>query len=120
MPQRERPDSDMRKREEPSAEDEPRRLEDWIRPFFTDSMLWPVLAVAILSLSTFGSAILLLAIGARNYFAIAALVAIAGMSADAIWADLRRRRLGPVSGLILALWSISALAAAGAIALGWV
>jgi hypothetical protein len=120
MPHGKRPDSETRRREEPAAADEPRRLEDWIRPFFSDSTLWPVLAVAILSLSSFGAALLLLALGARNYFAIAALVVLAGISVDAIWVDLRRRRLGPVAGIILALWSVSALAAAVAVAFGWI
>jgi hypothetical protein len=45
---------------------------------------------------------------------------LAGISVDAIWLDLRRRRLGPVAGLILALWSVSALAAAAAVAFGWI
>ncbi|UCE87586.1 MAG: hypothetical protein JSU66_07690 [Deltaproteobacteria bacterium] len=118
MPQRERPGPETPERETPATYEEPRRLEDWIRPLFTDSTLWPLLIVAILSLVTFGSAILLLAIRTRNHFALAALVILAWLSADASRSDLRRRRLGPVSGLILAVWSTAGLVAVAAVALG--
>lgn len=97
-----------------------RRADHWILPFFTDSTLWPVLTVAVLSLATIGAAILLLAVGARNIFALAALVVLAWISADGLRPDLRRHRLGPVSGLIVAVWLGSALAAVAAVALGLV
>lgn len=94
------------------------RLDAWILPFFQDSALWPVLIVALLSLATFGAAILLVALDTRNQFAIAALALLAWMSGDVAWRDLRRRRLGPICALILALWLLSGLLALTALRLG--
>lgn len=97
----------------------PGRLDVWILPFFQDSALWPVLIVALLSLATFGAAILLVALDTRNKFAIAALALLVWMSGDVAWRDLRRRRrLGPICALILALWLLSGLLALAALRLG--
>ena len=89
-----------------------RRLEQWIRPFFTDSTLWPVLFVMAAVLATFGAAMLLLAVGERNGFAIAALALLLVMSADLVYRDLRRGRLGLAGGAIVGLWLLIGLIAA--------
>jgi hypothetical protein len=88
------------------------RLERWIRPFFVESTLWPVLLVLAGVLATIGAALLLLAVGDRNGFAIVALLLLLGMSADLVYRDLRRRRLGIVGGSVVGLWLLIGLIAA--------
>jgi hypothetical protein len=111
-------DRDARTRDARPSAAEGRLLDRLILPYFTELALWPILLVAILSLATVGAAILLLAIHDRNYYALGALLILAGMSVDAVLRDLRHRRLGPASGLIVALWLLSALVAAGAARIG--
>jgi hypothetical protein len=99
---------------EPAPSDrEPRdtRVEELLRPFFSDSALWPVLVVLFAALTTFGAALLLLALKARSAYAIAALVVILGVSLDALRGPLRRRRFGIAGGSIVAFWLLSALLA---------
>ncbi len=87
----------------------------WIEPYFRDSSLWPVLAVALAILVTLVAAVLLLALVDRNLPALAALLALGWMSGDATLRQLRaRRRLGLVGGSILAVWALGALAALAA------
>ncbi len=103
---------------EASAVADSSRSEQMLRPFFEDSALWPVLVVIALSLASFGAAILVAAIADRNYAAIAALLVLALISGDLLRVDLRRRRFGVVSGLMLSLWVLSALLAGAAVTLG--
>lgn len=58
--------------------------------------------------SVLGALILLLALQERRLSAVAALLGVGWLSADAIWRDARERRLGPASRCILALWLLSA------------
>ncbi len=88
------------------------RVEQFIRPFFTDSALWPVLLVLAGVLATFGAAMVLLAVGERNGFAIVALALLLWMSADLVYRDLRRRRLGVAGGSVVGLWLLIGLIAA--------
>jgi hypothetical protein len=104
--------------QEPSEHDGP-GLDRWIRPFFSDLALRPVLIVLVIVVTTLGAAVILLAVRGRSYAALAALLLVAWASADAVWSDLRRRRLGPASGLIAALWLLSGLCALGAVYLGF-
>ncbi len=97
-----------------------RTVDHWIRPFLEDSALWPVLIVAILSFSTFGAAILVVAVDTRSRFAIAGLLILGWMSTVAIWGDLRVRRLGPTGGIVVVLWLLSASLALAASSLGFV
>ncbi len=83
----------------------------WIRPYFTDSALWPVLFVLVATLVLFGAVVLLLALRERRYFAVAALLVLAWASADGFRSDHRRGGFGIASGLILALWLLSGLVA---------
>jgi len=100
-------------------DDEPRNFDDWLRQFFTDSILRPVLVVAAGSLTAILAGIIAWAVRGRSLAAIAALALLGAMSADALLRDRRRRgRLGLASRCILGLWALSALAAVAAVALG--
>lgn len=99
----------------PEAPEEPEEapgLDRHIRPYFSDPALWPVTIVLLIVFATFGATILLTALRSRNLFAVGALLALAVATAEAVRLDLRRRRLGAASGLILGLWALSALVAA--------
>jgi hypothetical protein len=104
--------------DEGEEQPDPRQLDTWIRPFFSDSTLWPVLVVAFAIFVVFGAALLLLAVRSRSPWAIAALLVLAWMSVDGVSGDVRRRRLGLVSRSIVTLWTASALAAVVATAAG--
>jgi len=99
---------------EPSTEES---LEAWLRPFLEDSMLWPVLAVAVGVIATNVAPLLVLAFEDRNFFAITAVVLLAALGARGGVAVLRRRRLGPVGGLVAAIAALAALEAAAYLAL---
>lgn len=101
--------------DDPSEERERVGLDRHLAIFVEESTLWPVLVAAVLALTTGGAALMLLALGDRNLFAIAALLILVWMSVDF---TVRRRRLGVVGGFILAFWVLSALAALGFHSLG--
>jgi hypothetical protein len=104
---------------EPERGDEPRSLDDWLRQFFRDSSLIPVLLVAVGCFTAIGGGVIAWAAVERNPAAIAALLLLIGMTLHAVVQELRRtRRLGLVSRCILGLWALSALAAAAAVGLG--
>jgi hypothetical protein len=104
---------------DPEREPGPKGLDDWLRPYFTDSTLVPVALVAAGCFTALGGGIIAWAVRGRSLAAIAALVLLAGMSADWLLRDRRRRgRLGLASRCVLALWALSAAAAAAAFALG--
>ena len=108
-------DPNRRDDEGAPPEAEPRGVERWLLPYFTDSTLWPVTIVLLAALSMFGAVALLLALGDRNLFAMAALAILAVGSVEGLVRDVRRRRrLGAVSILILAVWLLSALVAVAA------
>ena len=90
----------------------PSRLDAWLGPFLTDSLLWPVGIVLGAALALFGAAILLLALE-RNAFAWVALLALVIATADGLRGDVRRRRLGPGGLVVVLVWL---LAIAGAVA----
>ncbi len=90
-------------------------FERWIEPYFRDSTLWPVLAVAVLILITLLAMVLVLAVADRNLAAIAALLALGWMSVDLTRRELRaRRRLGLVGAAILVVWVLGIAAAIAA------
>lgn len=93
------------------------RLDAWLGPYLTDSMLWPVTIVAGVALSLFGATILLLA-AQRNPFAVVALLGLVFVTVDGLRGTLRRRRLGPGGTLLLAVWALAILMAVGASSLG--
>ncbi len=100
-------------------DDEPRRLADHLLEYVREPMLWPVLLVAVGIFVTLGTAVLLAAVGTRNLFALAALLLLGAVSADAVVRELRSRGFGPVSGGLLAFWGLSAACAVGIVATGW-
>jgi hypothetical protein len=90
-------------------------LDRWVEPYFRDSTLWPVLVVAAAIAVTLVAALLVLAVVDRNLYGMGALLALGWMSVDATWRDLRaRRRIGLVSGAVLAVWALGAAAAVAA------
>ncbi len=104
--------------ETPADRASARTVDHWIRPFLEESTLWPVLIVAVLSFSTLGAAILVVAVDTRSRFAIAGLLILGWLSTVAIWGDLRQRRLGPTGGVVVVLWLLSALLALAASSMG--
>jgi hypothetical protein len=94
---------------------EPRSLDDWLRSFASDASLRPVLLVAAGCFGAIGAGALLLAVQSHSLPAIAALALLAFGSADLFLRDLRRRRFGPASRAVVALWLLSAVAAAAAV-----
>jgi hypothetical protein len=108
----------MSDREEPGS-DERRGAEQWLAPFFRDSSLWPVLAVAGAIFVVMGTSGLLLAFVERNGFAVAAVLLVFWMSVDAVIRNRRRHGSALVPGCIAALWGLSAAAACAVWAAGW-
>ena len=82
---------------EPPEEAAGSRIDSWIRPFFDDSTLWPVMIVAIAIFVTMGTAMLLIAVRERNLFATAAGVLVFWMSVDIVVRDRRKGRFGLAS-----------------------
>ena len=103
----------------PEPDGESRRLADHLLEYVREPMLWPVLLVALGIFVTLGTAALLAALFPHNLFALAALLVLAAVSADAVIRELRSRGLGPVSGALLALWGLSGACAFGIVAMGW-
>jgi hypothetical protein len=109
------PPPDGARRSEAPDELEPTGLERWIAPYFRDSTLWPVLAVAAAVGVTGLAGVLLLAAVDRNPFAAAAGLALAWMSVDASLRERRaRHRLGLAGRSLLALWALGIAAALAA------
>lgn len=97
------------------GEKEQSRLDAWLGPFLTDSLLWPVTIAAGTALVMFASAILLLA-ARRNPFAWAALVGLVLMTADGLRGDVRRRKLGPGGAVVVSIWTLAVVVA---VAVSW-
>ena len=100
--------------DDPERAAEPTGPERWIRPFFEDSTLWPVLIVAVGTAVTLGAAMVLMALRG-NPFAVAALLALALMSADIVYRDVRAG-VGLATRAVVILWLLVAISAAIA---GW-
>lgn len=92
------------------------RTDDFLRPLFRDSTLWPILIVMTLALAAFFGSVILMALRTRSLAAVAALLGLAWLTTGAVSADLRRRRVGATSGFLLLVWAASAgVAVAGAV-----
>jgi hypothetical protein len=96
---------------EAGEKDGPSAFERFVRPFFQDLALWPVTLVVFAHLVLGTAVVLLGTFRARNAFAIAALALLLLASADALRHDIRRRRLGPLGGTVLATWAFGTLVA---------
>ena len=88
------------------------RLETWLRPFVEDSLLWPVLAVAVGMLATNAAALLVLAARDRSPAALVAVALLAALGVRGAVSVARRRRLGRVGGVAVAIALLAAAEAA--------
>jgi len=86
-------------------------VERWARVFVEDSMLWPALACVVGTFAAFGAALLVLAFEDRNLAALAALALLLAIGAQAGVRALRRRRLGVLGRIALAVAALSVLGA---------
>jgi len=103
---------------EPDPRDEPGRVDELLRPFLTDSMLWPLSLVVVGTLGTFG-AYLLVRVYEGDLFALASLFLLGWMSFDGVRGSMRGGRPGPVAILILVLWGLSAVGAVVGLRVGF-
>jgi hypothetical protein len=88
-----------------------RALDRHLLEYVRDPALWPVLVTVLAVAGTLLTSVLLFAWRARNPFSLAALFALVLATVVAVEADVRRRRLGAGSGILLGLWAASAAAA---------
>lgn len=102
---------------EPDPREEPGRVDELLRPFLTDSMLWPVAIVLVLSVSSFFAQVIVRAFE-KNLFAVAALLVLSWMSYGAVRGSIRGGRPGPLALLVFALWVVSAAGAVAGARLG--
>lgn len=84
------------------------QVDRFLRPLLSDSTLWPVLIVVLAILATFFASVVLVAWRRQSLFAVAALLGLVWLTVEPLRGDLRRRRLGPTSALLLALWALVA------------
>lgn len=84
-------------------------FDSWIRPYVVESTLWPVLIVVLASLAAFVAPVVLFALRDRRMASMAALAVLLVASGRAIGVDLAKRRVGLISGLVLAAWSMTGL-----------
>ena len=99
-----------------TPEEPPANAREWLARAARDPSLWPVFIAGFLSFSTFGAAMLVLALQDRNPFAMAALaivIVVSGRELGSAWMGGRRG----VAAAIAALWLLSA--AGAAMALTW-
>ncbi len=95
---------------EPESEDA-RDTREWLQGMLRDSTLWPVFLAGTLIFATLGAALVFLALGDRNPFAMAALAIVVLMSGNEAIRALRRGARGTAAAVLLmwVLWSAGAL-----------
>ncbi len=84
-------------------------FDTWIRPYVVESTLWPVLIVVLAHLAAFVAPIVLFAVRDRRIPSMAALAVLLVASGSAIGVDVSKRRVGLITGLILAAWAMTGL-----------
>ena len=84
-------------------------FDSWIRPYVVESTLWPVLIVMLASLAAFVAPVVLFALRDRHIPAMAALTVLLVASGRAIGVDVAKRRVGLITGLVLAAWAMTGL-----------
>lgn len=97
---------------------EPHSFSEHLLEYLRDPSLWPVLIVALAIFVTLGATILLVALRSRNRFVLMGLVALLGITVDAVVREIRARGPGPTCAMALVLWGLSGIAAALAVATG--
>ena len=80
------------------------RVDSTLRIYLGDTSLWPVLFAGLATFTTFGTWLLWMVFEGRNPFGAAALLLLLGMSIDLWVRDLRGRRFGATSRVVLAWW----------------
>lgn len=80
--------------------------------FVDEPTLWPVLAVVLLTAATFVAALLVLAIEDRSVPAMGALAGVAFLGVEAVRTARTAGRMAVVGGLLVAVLSAGAVAAA--------
>jgi hypothetical protein len=119
MPDERVPDEDPGKAPSPERPDEdPETLGDWVRPYFTDQALWPVLAVGAITLFSLGGALLVFAVAERRLPAVGGLLIVLWMSVDASLRERRDGGFGALTAVIVACWLGSALVAVALVGFG--
>lgn len=97
--------------EEADAEEARSGVERWILPYFHDSSLWPVLFVVLAHLVAFLVPVVLFAFRDRSLAGIAAAGLLFYMSFQTIrWEWKRGGRPGPLSGTVVAVWTLAGVA----------
>lgn len=91
---------------EPGAVTGVARVDATLRIYLVDSTLWPVLFAGIATFVTLGTWLVWMVAAGRNPFGALALLLLLGMSADLWIRDLRQRRFGATSRLVLAWWAL--------------
>jgi hypothetical protein len=98
---------DEREPDPPSERALDRHLMEYVR----DPGLWPVLVAALAVAGTLLTAVLLFAWRVRSPFSLGALFVVVLATAVALEPDLRRRRVGTGSRILLGVWGAAGLAA---------
>jgi hypothetical protein len=101
-----------------APEPPPEESGDWVDryflPFVREPTLWPVLIVVIGHAAAFITPVILIGVRDRGVFALAALLAVAGLSLSVVRFELRERGgIGGLTAVLAAVWITSA-------ALAWV
>jgi hypothetical protein len=86
-------------------------FETFLLQYFKESTLWPVAFVVLVHAAAFLAPIILFALRDRGLPAMAAMAALVGVSLRFCGSDWRRRRFGPISGLLLGVWGLAATGA---------
>ena len=95
------------------------KVDQFLEPLFTDPTLRPLLLVVGLVFVTFGTALVLLAARERSPFAMFSVVVLVIMSVEFVQRDIRRGGFGPISRIVLGLWTGTGLCAGGILWMGW-
>jgi len=85
---------------------------------FDEASLWPLVIVVLGSSGAFGAALIVLAVGDRNPFALAALLLILAMTTDTLIRARRRLELRNLAKLIILFWTVSIVLALVAVFTG--
>jgi hypothetical protein len=83
----------------------------YLLPCLKESTLWPVVIVLIAHAAAFLLPAILFSFRDRSPPAMLAIAVLFGLSLRACGSDWRRRKFGPLSGLLLAIWLLAAAAA---------
>ncbi|MCH2171046.1 hypothetical protein MK489_09705 [Myxococcota bacterium] len=95
------------------------RLDHHLQPLVADSTLQPLAIVVGLTIVSFATGGILIALRDRNAFAISSLGLLALVSVDLLQRDLRERRFGFLSRSICLLWFVSGGLAFLVVQRGW-